>query len=369
MLIYVTGLRGIPGVMGGIETHCEELLPRIAGREAGVSITVAGRRPYLPGLPAYGAEFRGVKVTATASTRKQSTEAITGTLTAIFAAHRAGADAIHIHAIGPGLLTPLARLLGLRTVVTHHGTDYDRAKWGWFARTMLRLGENLSVYFADRVIAVSPSLAETLKRRFPLRANRIAYVPNGAPSLASDGEDSNSVLERFGLEPGNYILTVGRLVPEKGADYLIRAYRKSGNPCKLVIAGAADHESGYARALMEEADERVVFTGLQSREVLRHLYENAALFVLPSFHEGLPICALEAAHCGAPMLMSNIPANLDLGLPEAHYFPVGDEAALSKCLQKPYGAFAVDSEAVRARFDWDRIADQTLEIYRMLVKK
>ncbi|WP_231621729.1 glycosyltransferase family 4 protein [Sphingomonas sp. 37zxx] len=361
MRIAVTGLRGIPDVMGGVETHCEELLPRVAARAPGVTIAVLGRKPYLPAEPR---QFKGVAVVPLAAPRKQSIEAIVSTLVGILHARRHRYDVVHIHAIGPGLLTPLARLLGLRVVMTHHGTDYDRAKWGKLAKRILWWGEQASLRWADRVIAVSPSLADMLRARYPLQAAKVRYIPNGAPTMAQTDASRAEVLASLGLNAGGFILAVGRLVEEKGLDYLIEAHRQSGITLPLAIVGASDHASPYASQLLAKGNDQVRFLGLQPRSVLRHLYETTALFVLPSFHEGLPIVALEAARSDAPMLLSDIAPNRDVGLSPSNYFPVGDVGALAAALSQPLDRYRIDADSVRRRFDWDAIADQTLAVYR-----
>lgn len=359
-VICVTGLRGFPHVMGGIESHCEELLPRIKAIWPDHRSVVLGRAPYLP--EPLG-EHRGVEIVGIPCPRSQNLEALVSTFLAVLSARKRRAGLIHIHAIGPGLLAPLARLLGLKVVMTHHGTDYHRAKWGLLARSALRAGEWLALTFANRVIAVSPSLATQLQRSFPKRAEAISYIPNGTSDLPGEA-DPALVLERLGLEDGNFLLAVARLVPEKGLHDLIDAYERSNCTAKLVIAGSADHESEYARDLLARASERVIFAGVQSRATLKCLYEHCALFVMPSYHEGLPIAALEAANCGARMLLSDISANLDIGLDPANYFPVGDVAALTERLNTDCANFQIDRDAVRARFSWDRAAEETLDVYR-----
>ncbi|MEM7568813.1 MAG: glycosyltransferase family 4 protein, partial [Pseudomonadota bacterium] len=174
--IAVTGLRGIPNIMGGVEAHCQDLYPRLMALDPDVDVTVYGRAPYLPDGDS---TYHGVKVRAVPSPTHVSLEAILGTAAAIGAAWVDRADVLHIHAIGPSLLAPLARLLGFEVIVTHHGKDYDRAKWNKFARAMLRMGESAAMRFAHRVIAVSPSLAEDLQRRFPKAAKKVTHIPNG----------------------------------------------------------------------------------------------------------------------------------------------------------------------------------------------
>jgi glycosyltransferase involved in cell wall biosynthesis len=363
--ICVTGIRGIPGVIGGIEAHCEELLPRIAALAPELEIEVAARRRFVdPKI----VNFKGVAVKALPAPAGVATEAIGATFLGILYARKRRAAIVHIHAIGPSLLAPLARALGLQVVITHHGVDYERAKWGGLAKLMLRLGERFGIAAAHRIIVVAPSLAERLKASFPSRAAAIRYIPNGAPALDHDNA-AEDILTRFGLDSKGFVLGVGRLVPEKGFDYLIRAFRNSGTDRKLALVGGAMHKSAFAQNLLLQADDKVVFLGPQPRAVLRRLYEQADLFVLPSFHEGLAISALEAANCATPMLLSDIAANRDIGLPAGNYFPVGDERALAASLARPAAQFTYDVDEVRGRFDWDRIAAQTLEVYRGMLSR
>ena len=360
--LCVTGLRGFPNVMGGVESHCEELLPRIRSIWPEHRPVVLGRAPYLPERQT---EYKGVEIHGLPCPRSKSLEAILSTFLAVLIARRRGAAAIHIHAIGPGLLAPFARLLGLKVIVTHHGTDYNRAKWGLLARTALRLGETLALTFAHQVIAVSPSLAQQLRKAFPKRVKSISYIPNGAPELP-EGADADLVLKRLGID-GPFLLAVGRLVPEKGLHDLIEAYRASDCEAKLVIVGAADHESEYARELLRHASDRIIFAGVQSRSTLKVLYENCELFVMPSYHEGLAIAALEAASCGARMLLSDIPANRDIGLDSRNYFPTGDVKALTNRLNEDCGRFEVDNAEICRRFSWERAAVETARVYQAAI--
>lgn len=362
MKIAVTGLRGIPGIMGGIETHCEELLPRIAARAPDMRIAVLARAPY---VQADRTSFHGVDIVPLPSPTRKSSEAIVGTLNGLRHARRRGHDIVHFHAIGPALLVPIARLMGLHTIMTHHGADYDRGKWNRFAKAMLRLGEGLGVRFAHRVICVSPSLHAMMAERYPQAADRLVYIPNGAATLPDPGRPDADILAELGLAPGGFLLAVARLVPEKGLSYLVDAHAAAPDAPPLVIAGAEMHGDDYARTLHAKAGARVIFTGALPRETLGVLYRNTALFVMPSFHEGLPIAALEAMASGAPILLSDIPANRDLGLPPQHYTPVGDTAALTAALTGPLSRYAMQGET-DAAFQWDSIADATLAVYRQV---
>lgn len=161
MKIVVTGTRGIPNIMGGVETHCEELFPRIAAK--GFDVTVIRRSSYVRDNLT---EWKGVKLVDIESPKKKSFEAIIHTFRAINEAKKLGADILHIHAIGPALLVPYAKMLGMKVVFTHHGPDYDRDKWGFAAKTMLKLGERMGCMFADEVIVISDVIRNLIKRKY-----------------------------------------------------------------------------------------------------------------------------------------------------------------------------------------------------------
>lgn len=359
MRICVTGLRGIPGVMGGVESHCEQLYPRVKQLRPDFDITVIGRRGYIPDERI---QHQGVNVVALPSLRTKSLETISNTFLAVlFARFWLKADLIHMHNVGPALIAPMARLLGMRVIVTYHSKNFEHHKWGRFAKAMLRFGERCALMSSNRVIVVSRSVTAELKRRYPSRADRIEHIPNGAPefSTVDPATGDDDLLKDFGLTKGGYVIAVGRLVPEKSFQTLLEAFRRARSPCKLVIVGRADHEDAYSRELLNFADERTKFLGFQNHAVLGRLYRNASLFVLPSVNEGLPISALEAITLGVPVLMSDIQPNVDIGLPPENYFPVGNVEALRKKLLQDHSAYRVDGASILPHYDWTAIAHAT----------
>jgi glycosyltransferase involved in cell wall biosynthesis len=164
------------------------------------------------------------------------------------------------------------------------------------------------------------------------------------------------------------VLAVGRLVPEKGFEDLIAAHEASDLDIPLIIAGAADHGDAFSRSLLAKASDRVRFVGFQKRDALGALYHNASLFVLPSYHEGLPIAALEAIAAGSAVLLSDIDANKDLGLSDVCYFPVGDRAMLAQKLKAAHSTYKAPREQILADYDWLRIAERTRALYAAVVE-
>ena len=364
MKIVVTGTRGIPDILGGIETHCEELFPRIAAK--GFDITVVRRKNYVhDNIKSY----KGVLLYDIPNNNKKSFEAITHTFRAIWAAKRKiHADIVHIHAIGPAILTPFARLLGMKVVFTHHGPDYDREKWGKLAKAMLRFGERMGCTFANEVIVISNVINDIIKRKYGRNDAHIIYNGVAAPVI----ENNTSYLEYSGVMPGKYILAMGRFVPEKNFQTLIRAFSNlNQSEYKLVIAGDADIEDDYSRELKSLAkSNNVILTGFVKGDQLHALLSHAALFVLPSSHEGLPISLLEAMSYNLPVMASDIPANKEVNLPSSCYFHYNEED-LIKNLTEGLRIKLNDKtipEYNLTKYDWNTIAEQTANVYQKLFK-
>lgn len=361
MKIVVTGTRGIPNIMGGVETHCEELFPRIAKK--GYDIIVIRRKSYVKDSLT---QYKGVKLIDIETPKKKSFEAIIHTFKAILKAKSLRADIIHIHAIGPALLTPIARLLGMKVVFTHHGPDYDRDKWGFAAKTMLKLGERMGTMFANDVIVISNVINDILVRKYHRKDCHLIY--NGVPE--PDLCDYPEYFSELGIEKGKYILGMCRFVPEKNLHHLVEAFSKiNAQGCKLVLAGDTDFEDEYSKNLKKMAKEHgVVLTGFIKGKKLHSLLTHARCFVLPSSHEGLPIALLEAMSYHLPVIVSDIPANLEVGLKKEVYFQVGNIKELADKLQKNIDQTYLPINYDMSKYNWDNIAEQVSVIYQKYIK-
>lgn len=386
MKIIVLGTRGFPNIQGGIEKHCEQLYPLLVKK--GCQIVVLARKPYVGGNTT---DYKGVNIVPLSCPKHKYFEAFFHTLYGIYMTKRMGCDIVHIHAVGPSIFTLLARLLGLKVVVTHHGPDYLRKKWGTFARLVLRLGECLGVTFANRVIVISKTIADDIKRKYK---REVAIIPNGVilPTPAT----TEDALRKCRLEKGKYVLTVGRFVPEKGFCDLIDGFVKSQiadhppaestvpkaeglethrsqtQPWKLAIVGSADYEDSYSLRIRDKSkgNRNIVLTGFLSGRPLQEMYSHAGLFVLPSYYEGLPIVLLEAMSYGLSCIASNIPANRSVEvLTEDRFFKPGDTQGLGskirEFIQNPFPEEERRKQVrmITEKYNWDKIADQTLEVY------
>jgi glycosyltransferase involved in cell wall biosynthesis len=357
----VLGLRGLSKVQGGVETHAAQLYRRLAA--LGCDVEVLARTPF---VPAGENRVGDVRVRRLWSPQRSGLEAMIHSLIGVAYAAISRPDILHIHAVGPSIVSPLARFAGLRTVVTHHGADYDRDKWGRFARWVLLTGERFGMRYSDARIAISGTIVQLIRAKY---ARDAELIPNGVEVHPIRAE--TDYLVTLGAQPGRYFLNVGRMVPEKRQLDLIHAFSRAAIPdWKLVLAGKLGDDR-YSDAVRAAAASTagVILAGYVGGESLEQIYSHAGAFVLPSSHEGLPIALLEALSYGLPSLASDIAGNREVGLEPACYFPLGDiealAARLAQLAREPLSAAAAADRRrwTEERYDWERIARQTLSVY------
>jgi glycosyltransferase involved in cell wall biosynthesis len=361
--VTMLGIRGFPDVQGGVEKHAEKLSCALA--ELGCRVEAIVRSPFV--AKERGTTWRDIKLVRLWAPRTAGLEAFVHTFLGVLRAGFVRPNILHIHAIGPAIFAPLARVLGLRVVVTYHSLNYEHEKWGRVARAMLRLGEWAGMVFANGRIVVSRALAKHMLRNHKVSAS---VIPNGIdrPVIVQSIE----FLRCCGLSANRYALTVARIDATKRQLDLITAYTRLRAPTwQLALVGGADHSSGYAQAVAAAAAKTpgVVMLGHRSGAELAELYSHAGVFVLPSSHEGQPIVVLEAVSFGLPVILSDIPAHREFGLANARYFTVGDIAGLAEHLAATFATPIVaksdptEQTRILGAHDWRSIAQRTLAVY------
>src|SRR5262249_247982 len=226
--IAMIGARGVPATFGGVERHVEELGARLADR--GHHVTVYCRTNYVTD---HQDRYRGMRLRTISTVGTKHLDAIVHSGLATADALRAGADVVHYHAIGPGIPAFVPRYATrMRVIQTIHGLAAERAKWGRGAKAALRGGEWLSAHVPDTTIVVARNLADHYQRTY---GREVRVIPNGVD--AGERSEPAQITERWGLTAGSYALFVGRLVPEKAPDLLLRAWRSLPGDRRLVIVG------------------------------------------------------------------------------------------------------------------------------------
>lgn len=364
MKVAIIGHKQIPGRSGGVEVVVEELASRLAHR--GVEVVAYNRK--IKGHPS-PANFHGVHLTDVFTTDNKKLNAVVYSYLATIRAITSGADVIHYHALGPAASLWLAKLFGKKVVVTVHGLNYKTPKWKGFGAKYIKFGERLAMRRADEVVVLSHSIQDYYRDEY---GRECRFLPNGLSM--PEGINDDSCLDRLALRGHDFLLCVSRLVPGKGLEHLIEAYKGVSSDAELVIAGDADHVDDFKKALKASAadDARIRFIGFTSKADLCALYSAARLFVFPSEAEGMPMALLEAMWFNCPCLVSDIPENVEVLEGHGETFPVGDVVALRKGLQAICASWPQRENTrsvVSLNHNWDRVADETLMIYKEMLSR
>ncbi|WP_297128450.1 glycosyltransferase family 4 protein [uncultured Eubacterium sp.] len=370
MKIAMIGHKRIPSREGGIEIVVSELSKRMVNLGNDVvaynrkSEHIAGKEHETAiGLNTWeGVSLKWVP-TPNSSKLNAIVYSFLSTLNAVF--HKF--DVIHFHAEGPASMVLLAKLFKKRSIVTIHGLDWQRSKWGGFATKFLKFGEKTAAKHADEIIVLSQNVKDYFLTTYD---RETVFIPNGiSPSEIIPAEIIN---EKYNLNKNEYILFLGRLVPEKGVHYLIEAYSKIITDKFLVIAGGSSHTSDYEAQLKEMAksNPKIIFTGFVEGKELAELYSNAYIYCLPSDLEGMPISLLEAMSYGNCCLTSNISECTEVCENNAEYFEKNNIESLKSKLQylldnnnivENYKSKAADY--ILNKYNWDKVTKQTLDLY------
>ena len=275
-------------------------------------------------------------------------------------------DVVHIHAEGPAAMTWIPKLFRKRVIVTIHGLDWARAKWGGFAARYIKLGEKSAVRWADKIIVLSRGVQEYFQSVY---GRKTVFIPNGVSR--QEIAPADEITKRWGLEKDAYLLFLGRIVPEKGLRYLLEAWRDIRTDKKLVIAGGSSDTESFLSELRGMAGENVIFTGFVQGKALEELYSNAYVYVLPSDLEGMPLSLLEAMSYGNCCLTSDIAECAEVVEDKAVTFRRGDVYDLREKLQalcdepETVGRCrASAADFICGKYNWDDVTERTLEAYR-----
>lgn len=364
--IAMLGHKRIPSREGGVEVVVEELSTRLV--KLGHEVTCFNRG----GQAVNGTEFQskseyeGVRLKEVFTLDLKGLAAVTSSFFACLQAGLGDFDVVHVHAEGPAFFSFLPKLFGKKVIVTVHGLDWARAKWGKFASWYIKRGEKHAVAYADEIIVLSASMKAYFARTY---GREVRYIPNG---VARAEKQQAELLPSLGLAPEEYILYLGRLVPEKGVHYLIEAYKQIKTTKKLVIAGGGSNSQDYVEYLKQLAqeDDRVSFTGFVQGRLLEELYSNAYVYCLPSDLEGMPLSLLEALSYGACCLTSDIPECAEVVQEHGLTFRKGDVQDLQQQLAllcdeaelvQKYRSEAADF--VLQHHSWDKVVQETLTLY------
>ncbi|MBU1151459.1 glycosyltransferase family 4 protein [Patescibacteria group bacterium] len=164
-----------------------------------------------------------------------------------------------------------------------------------------------AVRLANEVLTVSKSSAGDIAKICEVPARRISLTYNDVDPVYKGKKGDANLLKKWGLKKGKYLLYCGGYDKRKGVERLV----KEAVGEKLVLCGGQLHLGKLYESFGAEAGD-LVRTGFLKEEDLKVLYENCKAFVHLSQEEGFNIPALEAANCGAPLVLSGIAVHKEI---------------------------------------------------------
>ncbi len=367
--IAMIGHKRIPSREGGVEIVVDEISTRLTKR--GYHVDAYNRSGYHVSGKQFdekrGKVYNGIRLFTIPTFKSSSLNAIVYSFLATLRSLVGRYGIIHYHAEGPCTMIGIPKFFGISTVATIHGLDWQRAKWGNLASKVLKYGEKTAVRKADEIIVLSRNVQDYFREEY---GRETIFIPNGIEK--PEKREAREITERFGLHKDDYILFLARLVPEKGAHYLIEAYQELRTDKKLVIAGGDSHAEEYMEKIYgyAEGNANIVLTDFVQGRVLEELFSNAYVFVVPSDVEGMSISLLEAMSYGNCCLVSDIPENLEVVEDKAASFRKGDVADLCAKLRfllekeeevKRYKE--VSSRFICDKYNWEEVVDETVRVY------
>ena len=369
------GQKGLPAKFGGVERHVHDLSTILVERGFQVS---AYSRPWYA-KKSKPSQIDGVDLVYLPSLHSKHLDTISHTFLATLHAIKSNVDVIHYHGVGPSLWSFIPKIFSPRTkvIATFHSIDRKHEKWGLFAKLVLLLGEWATCKIPDQTISVSNTIKQYVRDVYDCEA---IYIPNAVPNYKRTKD--TSYIKKWDLTTNSYVVMISRLIPHKGAHYLVEAYNsltktnpKLAEKNKLVIVGGGHYTDNYVEKLrkMAKKNPNIIFTGFQTDSELRQLYSHAKLFVHPSDKEGMPISVLEAMSYGLPTLLSDIPEHIEFVKNSEYLFSHGQSKSLKdqlvKLLQKKnielkeHGK--TNKQLIESEYQWDNIIDKTIDVYHI----
>lgn len=362
MKIAFVGQKGVPTLFGGVEKHVEELGSRLV--ERGHEVIVYTGKSYND----FNGYYKGMRIISIPCIASKNLEMPSRTSASLLHLFGKDVDVVHIHNVESAVLWFIPRMHA-KVAVTSHGQGYRREKFSPMVKRLLKFTERVFAYVPVTKIAVSKTLQRYYLEQYGCET---VYIPNGV--VIRESRDRTN-MEKFGLEKDGYILFVGRIIPTKGCNFLIEAFKKITTDKKLVIVGGSAFTDTYLNKLKQSANKNTIFLGYKYGDELYTLYCNAYCCVVPSEIEGLAVTLLEAMSFGKCVIYSDIPENVEVaeGVGISFRNRNIDDLASKLQLALTHQNLCAElgekaKERVKNDYNWEKIVDQTEEIYHSLFK-
>lgn len=360
------GFRSIPPRAGGAgsDKFAVELYPRIVRK----GHTLLAYCRIYPGDPQpQEKEYEGVQLKYFKTVKRAGFDTLLHSFKATFdiILHNR-ADIVHLHSGANSIWAIFLRLSGKRVVVSQFAMDWKRDKWPWYGKLFYRVSNYLTSWLPSKVAFDNIFTRDYFEKKFK---KKFDFIPYGAevPPIP----ESTAILERLGLEKGEYLLFVGRFIPDKGLHLLVDAFPRVATGKKLVMIGGSPNPNEYESSIKSVNDTRIVFPGYVYGEETNILMKHAFAYIQPSLIEGLSPVILTVMGIGTPLICSDIPENTYITEQHAKVFKSGNADSLKEAIEWSLANRAMHlqmakegQEDIKQRFNWEAVADQYIDLFK-----
>jgi glycosyltransferase involved in cell wall biosynthesis len=365
------GFRSIPPKAGaaGSDKFALELYPRIVSK--GHSL-IAYSRIYPGDSNDLNNEYEGIKIKYFKTVKRAGFDTLVHSAKATFdVIFRNTADVVHLHSGANSIWAVFLRVAGKRVVISQFAMDWKRDKWPWYGKLFYKASNYLTAYCPNAVAFDNIFTKEYFEKKFK---RQYQFIPYG--SEVKPPPDNTDILEKLGIKKGEYYLFVGRFIPDKGLHILVAAFEQLVTDKKLVLIGGSPNPSEYESGIKASKDIRIIFPGYVYGDDTNILMKNAYAYIQPSLIEGLSPVILTVMGLRTPLICSDIIENKFICGENAITFTSGDSASLTEKLRYSLSDYSVLLQKsktgevdIRNRFNWDRITDEYIELFKKQKKK
>jgi glycosyltransferase involved in cell wall biosynthesis len=359
--IAILGSRGFPSTYGGYETVVRHLARHWVAEGHDVTVYCRSRddaqRTWIS---------EGVRCRWTPGLDSTSLSTLTFGATAHLDAVRQNYDVVLVLNVANGFFLPLLKARKIPSVVNTDGMEWERGKWGTFARRVFLAGAQLSARYADLLIADSQAIADIWQKKFGVESR---FIPYGG---VVTHEHSSERIAALGLEPERYVLAVARLIPENNIDLLLDAIEIGEIHAPVVVVGSSTSKAPLEQRLRAlDRDGRVRWMGhVSDQDLLLELWAKCGVYVHGHSVGGTNPSLLQALGAGAPTLALDTVFNREVvGDGEQLFPPRPDELAAR--IKDVLGDAQVRARyrtrgqaAIQERYAWADVIDAYLDALR-----
>jgi glycosyltransferase involved in cell wall biosynthesis len=365
--IAIIGSRGYPYVYSGYETLIKELSERLVERNC--EVTVYCHRNLFKEKPSH---VNGIKLVYVPTIETKSLSQLIHSFLSMCHAVVSDVDVIFAVNAANGPFGLISKIFRKPTAINVDGLEWLRPKWKGLGGRYFKIAARLSTILFDQIINDSEEMRKVYLNTFKKESVVIAY---GATIKKSEDP---SLIQQWLINPKEYYLVVGRMIPDNNADIIVKGFLSSNSTKKMVVVGDVFYKDQYADELKALKDDRLIFTGyVHDPQVLAALYNHCYVYVHGHEFGGTNPTMIKAMAYGCAILALKTVFNKEMLNNDLYgiYFEKNQAAVrqqIDYADQHPEQIKKLSENSnlgITDKYNWDRITDQYLEVFRELTEK